>query len=51
MTDGLLTRAKGYGISDTKNWSDFSIKEFQLKPAQDRDVTLKITCCGVCGCE
>ena len=40
---------KGFGISDTKNWTDFKLHEFQLKTATDDDVDIAITHCGVCG--
>jgi len=43
------TSAKGYGISDTKKYTDFSVQEFKLKTAGPNDVTLDIECCGVCG--
>lgn len=48
MSDGLITKAKGYGIADTSKYTEFTVKEYELKPAQDKDVTIKITCCGVC---
>jgi alcohol dehydrogenase (NADP+) len=41
--------AKGYAIADTKKWTDFKVIEYDLKPAEDDDVTLAITHCGVCG--
>ncbi|WRT67963.1 uncharacterized protein IL334_004937 [Kwoniella shivajii] len=43
------TTAKGYGISDTKKYTDFSVKEYKLKTASKDDVTLDIEFCGVCG--
>ncbi|WVF69013.1 hypothetical protein IAT40_003787 [Kwoniella sp. CBS 6097] len=43
------TSAKGYGISDTKKYTDFTVKEFPLKTAHADDVTLDISHCGVCG--
>jgi len=43
------TTAKGYGVSDTNDYQNFTVKEFKLKTAGPHDVTLKIDCCGVCG--
>ncbi|KAI9634671.1 chaperonin 10-like protein [Dioszegia hungarica] len=43
------TTARGYGISDTKKYTDFSVQEFKLKTAGPHDVTLDIEFCGVCG--
>lgn len=40
----LVTR--GYGISDTKNFTDFSVKDIQLKKVGPREVTLEIMFCG-----
>ncbi|WVW84862.1 hypothetical protein I302_106897 [Kwoniella bestiolae CBS 10118] len=41
--------AKGYGISDTSKYTDFSVKEYKLKTPQPDDVTLDIAFSGVCG--
>ncbi|KAN0066313.1 alcohol dehydrogenase [Thecaphora frezii] len=41
--------AKGYGISDTKNWTDFKLHEYELKTPEDDDIDIAITHCGVCG--
>lgn len=41
--------AKGYGIHDTKNWTDFKVVDFELKKEDDDDVDIKISHCGVCG--
>ncbi|KAI3476433.1 hypothetical protein L1887_61999 [Cichorium endivia] len=38
---------RGYGISDTKNWTDFKVHEFDLKKETDEDVEIAITHCGV----
>ncbi|WWD18643.1 hypothetical protein CI109_103096 [Kwoniella shandongensis] len=43
------TSAKGYGISDTSKYTDFTVKDFPLKTSQPDDVTLSIEFCGVCG--
>lgn len=43
---GDATHARGYGISDTSKYTDFSIKEFPLKKAGPRDVTIAIDYCG-----
>jgi len=43
------THAKGYGISDTKNYTDFSVAEYKLKTPGPHDVTIAIEFCGVCG--
>lgn len=43
------TKARGYGISDTKKYTEFSVQEFDLKTAGPRDVTIAIDFCGVCG--
>ncbi|KDN53332.1 GroES-like protein [Tilletiaria anomala UBC 951] len=40
---------KGYAIHDTKDWTNFKVEDFDLKPAEDDDITLSITHCGVCG--
>ncbi|PWY98459.1 GroES-like protein [Testicularia cyperi] len=40
---------RGYGIADTKNWTDFKVYDFELKQAGDDDVDIAITHCGVCG--
>lgn len=45
----LPTTGKGYGIADTSKYTDFSVREFKLKTAGDRDVDIDIICCGVCG--
>ncbi|CBQ72086.1 related to alcohol dehydrogenase (N-terminal fragment) [Sporisorium reilianum SRZ2] len=39
----------GYGIADTKNWTDFKVFDFELKKETDDDVDIAITHCGVCG--
>ncbi len=44
-----LQSAKGYAITDTKNYTDFSVKEYKLKTAESHDVDIEIECCGVCG--
>ncbi|WWC88653.1 uncharacterized protein L201_003566 [Kwoniella dendrophila CBS 6074] len=49
MSSSPQTTAKGYGISDTKKYTDFSVKEFKLKTLTPDDVTLDIEFCGVCG--
>lgn len=46
---GPQTTAKGYGITDPKKYTDFSVKEFKLKTPGPHDVTMDIECCGVCG--
>lgn len=40
---------KGYAVKDPKDWTNFQVTEFELKPEEDDDVTLSITHCGVCG--
>ncbi|EST07805.1 Alcohol dehydrogenase, C-terminal [Kalmanozyma brasiliensis GHG001] len=40
---------RGYGIADTKNWTDFKVYDFELKKETDDDVEVAITHCGVCG--
>jgi len=48
-SSSIPTHGKGYGISDTKNYTNFTVKEFPLKTAGPDDVTIHIECCGVCG--
>ncbi|GFZ45010.1 alcohol dehydrogenase (NADP+) [Saitozyma sp. JCM 24511] len=43
------THGKGYGISDTNNYTDFSVQSYPLKTPGPHDVTLDIDFCGVCG--
>ncbi|KAH8079866.1 GroES-like protein [Filobasidium floriforme] len=43
------THARGYGISDTSKYTEFTVKEFKLKTPGPRDVTIAIEYCGVCG--
>jgi len=43
------TTGKGYGISDTSKYTDFSVQEFKLKTEGPHDVTIHIEFCGVCG--
>jgi len=45
----VATSAKGYGVNDTKNYQNFTVKDFPLKTAGPEDVTIDIECCGVCG--
>lgn len=40
---------EGFVVTDTKKWSDFKKQEFKAKKFNDRDVDIKIECCGVCG--
>ncbi|CAD6586929.1 MAG: hypothetical protein ASARMPREDX12_002552 [Alectoria sarmentosa] len=40
---------EGYMIKDQSKWSDFEKKEFKPKKFEDRDIDIKIECCGVCG--
>ena len=40
---------KGYAISDTKNWTDFKVIDFDLKKPADDDIDVAITHCGICG--
>ncbi|KAI3626309.1 hypothetical protein CBS9595_001670 [Malassezia furfur] len=40
---------KGYAISDTKNWTDFKVIDFDLKTPEDDDIDVSITHCGICG--
>ncbi|KAH8113050.1 GroES-like protein [Phellopilus nigrolimitatus] len=40
---------KGYGITDAKRWSEFSIVEYPGKNWEETDVEIAITHCGVCG--
>jgi len=46
---GLLPSGKGYGISDSKNYTNFTVDEFKLKTPTADDVDIAIDCCGVCG--
>jgi len=39
-------KCRGYGISDTSKYTDFTVKEFELKTAGPRDVTIAIDYCG-----
>ncbi|THH12298.1 hypothetical protein EW146_g7746 [Bondarzewia mesenterica] len=41
--------AKGYAIHDTNNWSDFKLISYDLKTAEDYDIDIAITHCGICG--
>ena len=34
---------KGYAISDTKNWTDFKVIDFDLKKPADDDIDVAIT--------
>jgi alcohol dehydrogenase (NADP+) len=40
---------KGYGITDTKDWTNFKVVDFDLKSEDPDDVTVEIEYCGVCG--
>ncbi|TFK57318.1 NADPH-dependent alcohol dehydrogenase [Heliocybe sulcata] len=40
---------KGYAVTDTNKWSQFSVIDFQPKKFEDTDVEIAITHCGVCG--
>ncbi|CCD26467.1 NAD(P)-dependent alcohol dehydrogenase NDAI_0H02940 [Naumovozyma dairenensis CBS 421] len=40
---------KGIGVLDHKDWKNPQRVEFPPKPFHDRDVDIKIECCGVCG--
>jgi hypothetical protein len=42
MSTSLPTTAKGYGIADTEKYTDFSVREFKLKTAGDRDVSDRV---------
>jgi len=43
------THGKGYGVADTKNYQNFTVKDFKLKTECPHDVTIAIEFCGVCG--
>lgn len=36
-------------VNSHEKWTEFEKKDFKLKPFEDRDVDIKIECCGVCG--
>ncbi|KAL5521737.1 ADH6_2 [Sanghuangporus sanghuang] len=40
---------KGYAVTDTNKWSDFSLVEYPSKKFEETDVEIAITHCGVCG--
>ncbi|KAI4184592.1 MAG: hypothetical protein LQ348_004528 [Seirophora lacunosa] len=40
---------EGFMVKDQGKWSEFTKQEFQPKKFQERDIDIKITCCGVCG--
>jgi hypothetical protein len=47
LNDTFETRRyRGYGISDTSKYTDFTVKEFKLKTPGPRDVTIAIEYCG-----
>ncbi len=39
---------KGYAVEDPKRWTEFTIKEFELKSEEPEDVTVAIEYCGCC---
>lgn len=48
-SSGLIAKGKGYGITDPKKYTEFTVKEFPLKTATEDDVDVHIEFCGVCG--
>jgi hypothetical protein len=47
LNDTFETRRyRGYGISDTSKYTEFTVKEFKLKTPGPRDVTIAIEYCG-----
>jgi len=40
---------KGYAVHDSKKWDEFKVIDFKPKTKSERDVTIKIEYCGVCG--
>lgn len=49
MSAPVDNKAKGYAVSDQKNYLDFQVKEYELEPLEDDRVTVAVECCGVCG--
>ncbi|KDQ58536.1 hypothetical protein JAAARDRAFT_34354 [Jaapia argillacea MUCL 33604] len=43
------TKFKGYAVTDSNKWSDFTVIEYQPKTWEETDIELAITHCGVCG--
>lgn len=41
-----INTAKGYAISDVKNYKNFEVKEYPLKTEEEYDVTIEVECCG-----
>ncbi|BEI87051.1 hypothetical protein CcaverHIS002_0703970 [Cutaneotrichosporon cavernicola] len=41
--------ARGYAVTDPKNYLDFQVKEYELEPLADDRITVAVECCGVCG--
>lgn len=39
---------KGYAVKDPKKWDQLEVIEYTPKTKGDRDVDIKIECCGVC---
>ncbi|GAA98437.1 uncharacterized protein L969DRAFT_87055 [Mixia osmundae IAM 14324] len=39
---------KGYGIASTKDYKNFSVRDFEPKKADDYDIDIAISHCGVC---
>ncbi|KAG8738100.1 NADP-dependent alcohol dehydrogenase [Ceratobasidium sp. 423] len=48
MSNSDLT-FKGYGIHDTKKWSDFQVIDIKPKQWDEEDVDISISYCGICG--
>ncbi|KAL9017080.1 MAG: hypothetical protein Q9185_005591 [Variospora sp. 1 TL-2023] len=40
---------EGFMVRDQEKWTEFHKQEFSPKKFQDRDIDIKIICCGVCG--
>ncbi|KZT58310.1 GroES-like protein [Calocera cornea HHB12733] len=40
---------KGYAVTDTANWTDFTVMNYKPKTFTEDDVEVAITHCGVCG--
>lgn len=49
MSNQPITEAEGFMVNDHDKWSDFKKQSFKLKTPGDRDITIAIDACGVCG--
>ena len=46
---GYPETAEGFQVDDHKKWTEFTKREFKLKPFEERDIDIAIDACGVCG--